>query len=124
MIVVAIIGILASVALPAYQKYSDRARFATVIAAASPARKAIDECIQTSALANCVNVPVMAIWSSNALVDTIAFSGTATSITITTTPTAVGGITGTDTYILVGTVANGTISWDDSTSGCKSSSLC
>lgn len=38
MIVVAIVGILASVALPAYNMYSNRARFAEALLAASPYR--------------------------------------------------------------------------------------
>lgn len=124
MIVVAIIGILASIALPAYQSYSDRARYATVIAASSPARKAIDLCIQTNALTNCTNTEVQASWSAATLVDSVAFSGTSSRIVITVTPDAIGGISASDTYILVGDVAAGTISWSDTTGGCKSSGLC
>ncbi|MFN3163691.1 MAG: prepilin-type N-terminal cleavage/methylation domain-containing protein [Pseudohongiellaceae bacterium] len=41
MIVVAIIGILSSVALPAYQQYSNRARFAEAVLATSIYRNAI-----------------------------------------------------------------------------------
>lgn len=46
MIVVAIIGILAAVALPAYQDYTIRARASEVILAASSARTAITEAAQ------------------------------------------------------------------------------
>ncbi len=48
MIVVAIIGILAAVALPAYQDYTIRARVSEVILAASPCRTAISEIYQTA----------------------------------------------------------------------------
>lgn len=47
MIVVAIIGILAAVALPAYQTYSDRAKFAEAVLAATPLKSAIEVAIQT-----------------------------------------------------------------------------
>ena len=42
MMVVAIIGVLASVALPAYQRYSDRARFSEAILAVTPYKTAIE----------------------------------------------------------------------------------
>ena len=47
MIVIAIIGILAAVALPAYQTYTKKAKFSEVVAAATPVRTAIDLCYQT-----------------------------------------------------------------------------
>ncbi len=49
MIVVAIIGILAAVALPAYQDYTVRARVSEVILAASSCRTSITEVVQTAA---------------------------------------------------------------------------
>lgn len=47
MIVVAIIGILAAVALPAYQDYTKRAKVSEVILAASACRTTITEVFQT-----------------------------------------------------------------------------
>src|SRR5258708_19721189 len=47
MIVVAIIGILAAVALPAYQDYTVRAKMSEVILAASACRTSITEVYQT-----------------------------------------------------------------------------
>ena len=47
MIVVAIIGILAAVALPAYQDYTNRAKASEVILAASGARTCVSEQVQT-----------------------------------------------------------------------------
>jgi type IV pilus assembly protein PilA len=49
MIVVAIIGILAAVALPAYQDYTVRAKNSEVVLAASGCRTSITETIQTAA---------------------------------------------------------------------------
>ena len=48
MIVIAIIGILAAVALPAYQDYTVRAKVSEVIMAASPAKTAVTESFQSS----------------------------------------------------------------------------
>lgn len=47
MIVIAIIGILASVALPAYQTYTDKARFAELVLAASALKQQVALAIQT-----------------------------------------------------------------------------
>ena len=49
MIVVAIIGILAAVALPAYQDYTVRAKMSEAILAASGCRTSITETIQSAA---------------------------------------------------------------------------
>ena len=52
MIVVAIIGILAAVALPAYQDYTARAKVSEVVLAASTCRTAISEASQTGLSTN------------------------------------------------------------------------
>lgn len=46
MIVVAIIGILAMVAIPSYQHYTQRARFAEVVAATGPFKTAVSLSLQ------------------------------------------------------------------------------
>jgi prepilin-type N-terminal cleavage/methylation domain-containing protein len=47
LIVVAIIGILAAIAVPQYQQYTDKARFTAVINAVAGAKLAVDGCAQT-----------------------------------------------------------------------------
>ena len=48
MIVVAIIGILASIAIPAYQDYMTRAKWSKVVAATASTKLAIGECMNNS----------------------------------------------------------------------------
>ena len=58
MIVVAIIGILAAVALPAYQDYTARSKMSEVILAASACRTSITEAVQSAA----GNLPPAGLW--------------------------------------------------------------
>lgn len=52
MIVVAIIGILAAVALPAYQDYTKKAKISEVVLAASGARTCVTEIVQATGFTN------------------------------------------------------------------------
>ena len=74
MIVVAIIGILAAVALPAYQDYTVRARVSELILAASSAKTALSEGMQTAGSWS-------AVWMSSI---TISATGMISSATIGT----------------------------------------
>ncbi len=117
MIVVAIIGILAAVALPAYQDYTVRAKVSELILAASGARTAISEKFQTdpgntaSAGAG-VTIPVTGKISAATVTDggTVVVQGstagtsTGQAITITVTP-SYSTATGTITWSCVGTPA-------------------
>ena len=54
MIVVAIIGILAAIALPAYQNYVQKAKFSELLNASAGAKTAVEICFQSNdALAPC-----------------------------------------------------------------------
>ena len=64
MIVVAIIGILAAVALPAYQDYTIRAKVSEVILAASACRTSVTETRQT--VSNIASLPVGGTWGCEA----------------------------------------------------------
>ena len=124
MIVVAIIGILAAIAIPAYQDYTTRATYTEVVAAVTPFKIGVEECAQTgNALAACDGgangVPpnvATGTYGGN-VVDTIA---TVDGV-ITVTPSATGQIAATDTYILTPTQANsGVISWSSGGNGVTS----
>ncbi len=56
LITIAIIGILAAIALPAYSKYVQKAKFSEVVMATGPFKTAIDICAQTkNSLDTCVS---------------------------------------------------------------------
>lgn len=69
MIVVAIIGILAAVALPAYQDYTVRARVSEVILAASQCRTSVTETVQTTSS----TLPGAGAWGCESSVATSKF---------------------------------------------------
>lgn len=126
MMVVAIIGILASVALPAYQGYAARAKFAELIAAATPARTAVDLCVQSRGIGSCNAIAAQPGWSASGEVDSVAIALTDDVFQVTVTPTgAYAGISVTDTYVLNGQVSGGSVIWtEDTGSGCMASGLC
>ena len=87
MIVVAIIGILAAVALPAYQQYTKKAKMSEVILAASSCRTTITEAVQT-AVSSAMTVAADG-WGCEAS----AASGTGTKYVNKVSTTADGAIT-------------------------------
>jgi len=79
MIVVAIIGILAAIAIPQYQDYVTRSRWASAIASTASTRTSIAECVQN-------NAGQFALCDTIAELDLRDASGTA----LTALPTAPG----------------------------------
>jgi type IV pilus assembly protein PilA len=65
MIVVAIIGILAAVAIPQYQDYVTRSKWADTMSAVGPLKLALSECIQTNAgvTTNCTTATQLGLGS-------------------------------------------------------------
>ena len=105
MIVVAIIGILAAVALPAYQDYTKRAKMSEVILAASACRTSITETIQSAPSGTII---AAGGWGC----EVSAGSGTKYVNNITTTasnPGVTGGGVVTVLSQAIGTGADGTV---------------
>ena len=72
MIVVAIIGILAAVALPAYQDYTVRAKVSELVLAASACRTGVTESVQTSQ----GSLPAAGKWGCESSVSTSKYVAT------------------------------------------------
>ncbi len=107
MIVVAIIGILAAVALPAYQDYTKKAKVSEVVLAASSARTCVTEIVQSSGATNldsCANGFASTKYVSNLTVD-----ATTGVITVTGNATALGESAGV-TVVLTPTISANSIS--------------
>jgi type IV pilus assembly protein PilA len=98
MIVVAIIGILSAVALPAYQDYTIRAKVSEAIIAATSAKSLISEAYQTdnttgmTAAAEAFNSTAIAEKQSKYISDMTIDEGTPWTITVSLLATAGNGI--------------------------------
>ena len=120
MIVVAIIGILAAIALPQYQQYTTKAKFADVISQTESYKTAVALCSQENAgvLANCNagsnGIPAVPVASANLASMTVA-AGVITS----TATAAAGGYT----YISTPVVDGGVLKWN-TTGSCLAANVC
>jgi type IV pilus assembly protein PilA len=119
MIVVAIIGILAAVALPAYQDYTVRAKLSEVVLAASGPKTAIAETFQSNSKMPLdqasAGMPPVADTATN-LVTSVTYTKTSDTVGVITAlaKTAVGGgVVTTQGVKLTGTgnVSTGQVIW-------------
>ena len=119
MIVVAIIGILASIAIPAYQDYMTRSKWAKSIASMSALKLAVAECLndQGGVVANCSTLSNLSQYGITAM--PTLMDGTTAMGTITLTTGAAVLITGsaplgtcTFTFLPSVQAGAGAISWN------------
>ena len=133
MIVIAIIGILAAVAVPQYSQYTNRAKFSEVKIAVSPIKSAVEDCFQRNngdarcggagtAVRGQVSSAMLTRAARASLVDSVALGGGATPA-ITATAENLEGMQAKD-YVLTA-VASGPpgsdrfiTDWVESGSGC------
>ncbi len=113
MIVVAIIGILAAVALPAYQDYTVRARVSELVLAASAARTCVSEATQT---AGGLSIPTTvsgacSIAAAGKVTTASVTTGGVISVTGTTAASSVGQAVTVTLTPTINTAAGGTLAW-------------
>ncbi len=134
MIVVAIIGILASVALPAYQNYTKKAKFTEVVLATNAAKIGVEICAQNTvgsgagAMTACGGTAGAGNPGNGVPADVGVATGNVASVTttaagvITATAIATNGLNG-ETYIMTPTVAGGRVTWAI-TGTCQTAGIC
>ena len=112
MIVVAIIGILAAIALPAYTTYTDKAKFTEVVQASTIFKTAAELAVQTKGVTDILDLDHSTHGIPVAIVDANgAHVGAVTMADGVITATGAGGNLAGVTYTLTSAIANGAITW-------------
>ena len=119
MIVVAIIGILAAIAIPAYTTYTQKARFTEAVLAASTLKTDVVTFIQTNGLtaldtADSSGGSIPAVVAATATVNGSSVTNGVITITWAADGTALAGLT----YVFTPSGATSPISWTATGTGC------
>ncbi|MFY8327007.1 pilin [Pseudoalteromonas sp. ZZD1] len=131
MITIAIMGVLLSLALPAYNNHYKRAKFTEVILATNALQRAVEVCFYTKeTLNNCDTFSKIGASKSDLLapkrIANIDISNTAGSYKLTSTASSEASLSGAgDTYIMVASINANQIQWElSSASTCISEGTC
>jgi type IV pilus assembly protein PilA len=109
MIVVAIIGILAAVALPAYQDYTIRAKVSELILATASAKISIEECAQTNnTIAGCGNQTAVNVGPNTKVTGSAVAANGTIKVAGSNNNTSVGQNM---TIMLTPSFGNGAVTW-------------
>ena len=132
MIIIAIIGILAAIAVPQYNSFTSRAKFSEVVLATVTYKTAISVCAQTyggiSSDGTCTTFNSNGIPkspTSAGYLDSILLDAPATDNAVITATSIIGNGLNGEIYILEGDYSAGRIVWSkDSSASCNAASLC
>ena len=105
MVVIAIVGILAAVALPAYQNYTIRAKVSEGLLAASACKVSVTEAVQSGN----TTIPNNLCSGGTQYVESVASGGDAGNATVTVTLKGIDKNVDGKTIVYTGAVANSTI---------------
>jgi len=122
MIVVAIIGILAAVALPAYQTYTQKAKFSEVVLATSSIKTQVELCaLDLNTVTGCTTGSSGNGWDLSVVVPSgfVASVATADGV-IVATAVLTDGFAG-ETITMTGNFSDGKITWGKV---CSDTALC
>ncbi len=125
MIVVAIIGILAAIAIPAYQNYTKKAKFTEVVVATGPFKTAVELCTyDKGAIAGCTHDTTGSGYTIKNQVSAIGLVGKieVKDGVITAEAVKSNGLAG-ETYILTPKLESEKVTWQ-ATGTCKDKGLC
>ena len=130
MIVIAIIGILAAIAIPQYQQYTKKAKFSEVVNLASAFKNDVALCAQNNAnaVAGCnagASGPGWDIRAASGVVGKYVNAIAVANGTITGTAQTANGLSG-ETYILVPTANIDGVVWNTAgqTGSCLAANIC